>query len=267
MVSPGKFDIAAVNAALVGTRFGRKLRHFASVASTNTLLLEAAANGAPEGTVFVADEQTAGRGRGGHNWHSSPGEGLYVSALVQPSLPLDKALWTSLATGLAAQVAVLETSGLTVDLRWPNDLLLNGKKCGGILVETAVEGERNSTLRYAVIGIGINVDHAGFPEELRDLATSLRIESGRMQDRAALLIALLRALDREMTLLEEGRACNGLLRRFAKASTWTEGKRVSVPEQGGYTGITAGLNGQGFLRVASDDGVLRTVISGGVREL
>ncbi len=266
--NPGKLDVAAINAALVGTRFAGKVRHFATVGSTNAMLLEEAAAGAAEGTVFVADEQTAGRGRGGHSWHSTPGDGLYVSVLAKPGLPLRETLWISLATGLAVQSAIRPATGLAVDIRWPNDLLLGGRKCGGILVETAVEPERSALLRYAVIGIGVNVNHARFPEELTTLATSLRMESGAAQSRSALLVALLRALDRELLLLEEAHAQGGgtLLERFALASSWVSGKRVSVPEQGGYTGVTAGLDAQGFLRVAGDDGVLRTVLSGGVRE-
>jgi len=266
--NPGKLDVAAINAALVGTRFAGKVRHFATVGSTNAMLLEEAAAGAAEGTVFVADEQTAGRGRGGHSWHSTPGDGLYVSVLAKPGLPLRETLWISLATGLAVQSAIRPATGLAVDIRWPNDLLLGGRKCGGILVETAVEPERSALLRYAVIGIGVNVNHARFPEELTTLATSLRMESGAAQSRSTLLVALLRALDRELLLLEEAHAQGGgtLLERFALASSWVSGKRVSVPEQGGYTGVTAGLDAQGFLRVAGDDGVLRTVLSGGVRE-
>jgi BirA family transcriptional regulator, biotin operon repressor / biotin---[acetyl-CoA-carboxylase] ligase len=263
------FDAAAVNAALVGTRFGRRLQHFFSVGSTNAMLLEAAANGAPEGTVYVADQQTAGRGRGGHTWHSVPGDGLYVSALTKPPLPLGDALQISLATGLAAQSAVESATGLHVDLRWPNDLLLHGKKCGGILVETAVETDAASSLRYAVIGVGININHASFPDDLLSLATSLQIESGAAQDRSAVLIAFLRALDRELSLLEDLDASHreSLLERFASASSWVRGKHVSVPEQGGYTGVTAGLDRAGFLLVKCDDGATRTVLSGGVREL
>ena len=266
--NPGKLDVAAINAALVGTRFAGKVRHFATVGSTNAMLLEEAAAGAAEGTVFVADEQTAGRGRGGHSWHSTPGDGLYVSVLAKPGLPLRETLWISLATGLAVQSAIRPVTGVAVDIRWPNDLLLGGRKCGGILVETAVEPERSALLRYAVIGIGVNVNHARFPEELTTLATSLRMESGAAQSRSTLLVALLRALDRELLLLEEAHAQGGgtLLERFALASSWVSGKRVSVPEQGGYTGVTAGLDAHGFLRVAGDDGVLRTVLSGGVRE-
>ncbi len=267
---PGKeetFDAAAVNASLVGTRFAHKVQHFATIGSTNVTMLEEAAKGAPEGTVYVADEQTAGRGRGGHTWHSIPGDGLYVSALVKPEVPLSEALWISLATGLAAQTAVREVSGVHLDLRWPNDLLVADKKCGGILVESAVDTETHSRLRYAVVGVGININHAEFPAELAALATSLRLQSERPQSRSAVLVALLRALDLELSKLEAGGAAVELLPRFTDASTWVRGKRVNVPEQGGYTGTTAGLNEHGFLLVDSDDGVQRMVLSGGVREL
>src|ERR1700761_3397586 len=100
-----RIDLAACNQALIGTRFAGRLQHFSSGTSTNTLLLEAAANSAPEGAVYIADEQTAGRGRGNHAWHSAPGEGLYISALVKPSLHLRDALLLSLAAGLAARQA------------------------------------------------------------------------------------------------------------------------------------------------------------------
>ncbi len=270
-----------INRALVGTRFGGKLQHVVSIGSTSTAVLEAAAAGAPEGTALVADEQTAGRGRGGHSWHSAPGEGLYVSVLAKPVLPFDRALWISLATGLAAQAAMLEAAGLRADIRWPNDLLLGGRKCGGILVETVAEspaakaGVRagESPMRYAVIGIGVNVGHAAFPAELGAQATSLRLSSGEPQSRQALLIALLRHLDRELTNLEDNapgsvsNSSDSLLQRFGEASTWVRGKRVAVPENGGYTGTTVGLDARGFLLVKADDGTHRTVISGGVREL
>jgi len=264
MQLPDRIDLAAANCALIGTRFAGKLKHFASVTSTNTLLLEVAAGGADEGTVYVADEQTAGRGRGGHEWHSTLGEGLYVSALVHPSLLLRDALWLSLATGLAAHRAIREATGIAVDLRWPNDLLLDAHKLGGILVETSAASGPDAALHYAVIGIGINVNHASFPAKLGALATSLRQAIGQEVNRQALLVALLRALDHELTLLET--RSPSLLERFAMASTWVRGKRVHVPEQGGYTGRTAGLDERGFLLVDSDDGTRRTVLSGGVRE-
>jgi BirA family biotin operon repressor/biotin-[acetyl-CoA-carboxylase] ligase len=267
------FEVAAVEAGIAGTEFAGSVRHIASVGSTNALALEATQAGA-RGGVWVADEQTAGRGRGGHQWHSAAGEGLYVSALITPPLPMTTALLLSLATGLAAKAAIAETTGLAADIRWPNDLILSGRKCGGILVETAAasaEGGAPSMLRYAVIGVGINLNHTYFPAELEGLATSLRIASGKQVRRETLLAALLRALDAEIRLLvrdyrgmDNGR---GLLERFAAASTWVKGKRVSVEEAGGYTGVTDGLDSRGFLRVMRDDGAQRTVLSGGVREI
>jgi BirA family biotin operon repressor/biotin-[acetyl-CoA-carboxylase] ligase len=261
MSAPPEFDLGNINRALTGTRFARKIQHFASVDSTNTLLLAAAAEGAPEGTVYVADEQTAGRGRGGHQWHSAAGDGLYVSALIRLPLPLQQALLVSLAAGLAAQHAIRQVSAVASDIRWPNDILVGAKKCGGILVESALEGE---TMRYAVIGIGINVNHASLPPDLADIATSLRIEAGFEVSRERVLIELLRALDLELTRLEQGG--EDLLDRFTAASTWVRAKRVHVAEAGGYTGLTDGLDPHGFLQVTDDDGVRHIVLSGGVRE-
>ncbi len=259
-----EFDRAAVASAIGGTRFAGLLWHYRSIDSTSTQALAAAQAGLPGG-VWVADEQTAGRGRGGHSWHSIAGDGLYVSALLRPQLAPARALWISLATGLAAHAAILETTGLAADIRWPNDLILHGKKCGGILVETGLMAGDPTALRYAVIGIGINVNHANFPPELDALATSLRREAGQPQRREPLLTALLRHLDHELTQLVTG--SEDILTRFAAVSTWVHGRRVHVAEDGGYTGTTAGLDADGFLTVHCDDGSRRTVRSGGVREL
>jgi BirA family biotin operon repressor/biotin-[acetyl-CoA-carboxylase] ligase len=300
-------DLPRLNQALTGTRFAGQVRHFQTVESTNSLLLAAAAPASPEqpapsGTVYLAEEQTAGRGRGGHSWHSAPGDGIYLSALVHLNLPLADALLLSLATGLAVQYAVHEATRLELDIRWPNDLMianrqtgpddpesapLDQKKCGGILIETATDPTRWSApgvnLRYAVIGIGLNVHQRSLPPELADLATSLTIaDSARRDDpedfvpifRTPILIALLRCLDAELRILE-ARAANAsgheararLLQRFTAASTWVHDTRVSVAERGGYTGTTIGLDEHGFLRVATDDGRILTVLSGGVRAI
>ncbi len=159
------FDLTTVESGILGTRFAGQVKYFPSVDSTNQLALEAAQAGERSG-VWIADEQLAGRGRSGHSWHSAAGDGLYVSALVTPLLEIGKALWISLATGLAAKTAILEVAQLEVDIRWPNDLLIHGRKCGGILVETAIahaEQDTSAMLRHAVIGIGINLNHTKFP--------------------------------------------------------------------------------------------------------
>jgi BirA family biotin operon repressor/biotin-[acetyl-CoA-carboxylase] ligase len=266
------FNVSAVLAALTGTTFAGRLQHLVSVDSTNLLALTQAQAGAPHGSVWVADEQTAGRGRSGHEWHSTAGDGLYVSVLIRPKIALVDALWLSLATGMAAQTAITTVTGLKPDIRWPNDLLINQKKCGGILVETSATASQPASpamLRYAIIGVGINVNNESFSSDLEAFATSLRRESGRSSSRESLLIELLRALEQQVSLLQQ--ELHGeltaltLLERFAAASSWVRGKRVRVDEAGGYTGVTTGLDARGFLRVAGDDGVLHTVISGGVR--
>jgi BirA family transcriptional regulator, biotin operon repressor / biotin---[acetyl-CoA-carboxylase] ligase len=265
-------DVLAVNRTLELTGLAGPVLHLAVTESTNDLALKAAQQGATRG-VWIADEQTAGRGRGGHEWHSSPGDGLYLSVLVTPHLAMERALWLALATGLAAQEAILRVSGLRIDLRWPNDLLVGSRKLGGVLVESSVSranGEGEAMLRYAVLGVGINVLHDAFPPDIAALATSLRLE-GVITQRQSILIALLRALDRELDLLEREHTGvsdePGILIRFEAASSWVRGKPVHVPEAGGYTGVTAGLNSGGFLLVDGDNGKRHTVLTGGVRAL
>jgi len=260
------FDLDALNASLAGTRFHNKLHFFPSIASTNTHAMAEGEAGAPDGSVYFADEQTAGRGRGAHSWTSPPGSNLYVSALLRPAIAPADVLWLSLAAGLAVRDAVEQVTSLACDLRWPNDLLFGSRKFCGILTELNAEVTR---VRHLVIGIGINVNLPRFPEELRDTATSLRIETGREWPRQELLIALLQSLHREVCALtapgELAAATSGILTRLGKASTWIRGRQVRVDEADGYTGVTDGLDARGFLQVRTADGP-RTVYSGGVRD-
>ena len=245
--------------ALKGTMFAGLVQHYFRVDSTNLAAMEAAAAGAPEGTVLLAEEQTAGRGRGGHSWHSVRSTGIYCSAILRPPLPPADALMLSLLVGLAVRAAVAEVTGLTADLRWPNDLLLNGRKFCGILMEMNAEVTR---VRYAVAGVGMNVNHAEFPADLRAIATSLRAESGRTWSRVELTAALLKSLDREYRAYLGGK--KDLIARFEAAASTARHCRVRVEEDGGYDGVTEGLDERGFLRVRTESGI-RTVLSGGVR--
>jgi BirA family biotin operon repressor/biotin-[acetyl-CoA-carboxylase] ligase len=152
------------------------------------------------------------------------------------------------------------------DIRWPNDILLGGRKLGGILTELNAEVTR---VRHAVVGIGINVHQPEFPPELAGLATSLRLETGEDWPRQELLVALLTALQRELDALAgpgaPDRAASSIRKRLEEASTWVRGRLVTVTEVDTYSGITDGLDDRGFLRVQTADGV-RIVMSGGVRE-
>lgn len=259
-------DIAGLDAELADTRFSGKLHYFPSIDSTSTRAMKEAEAGAPDGSVFCADEQTAGRGRGGHGWASAPGSGLYVSVVLRPAIAPADALWFSLASGLAVREAVREVTSLECDLRWPNDLLFGARKFCGILTEMNGEVTR---VRHLVIGIGINVHQPRFPEELKEIATSLRMETGRDWPRQELLAVLLRELERETASLNAtgnlAAATADIVARLERASTWIRGKRVYVEEMDGYSGVTEGLDARGFLRIRTADGV-KSVLSGGVRE-
>jgi BirA family biotin operon repressor/biotin-[acetyl-CoA-carboxylase] ligase len=259
------FDIPALNAALTDTPFAGRLHFYPTIHSTNTLLMQQGEAGAPVGSVYFADEQTAGRGRGAHSWQSPPGSGLYVSVLLRPKIAPADVLWFSLAAGLAVREAVQQVTSLEADLRWPNDLLLGPKKFCGILTELNAEVTR---VRHLVIGIGVNVHQESFPEELSLQATSLFIETGKHWPRQELLLALLRALHREAEALTTNlaKATNSILTRLEQSSSWIKGKRVHVDEGCGYAGTTAGLDSRGFLLIETESG-LRTVLSGGVREI
>lgn len=247
---------------LQGTIF-KNIRHYYKIGSTNDTAMDAAAACAPEGSVFVAEQQTAGRGRGTHQWHSAQSTGIYCSVILRPSLPPADVLVLSLAAGLAVYGAVREIdSNLVPDLKWPNDLLLGGKKFCGILTEMTAEATR---VRHLVIGIGLNVNQAEFPPDLQDSATSLRLASGTEQSRLQLGAALLKSLDREYReLLQNSGARESILQRFSEHSSSVKGAHVRVDENGGFEGVTEGLDSRGFLQVRTDHGV-RTVLSGTVR--
>ncbi|MFZ1918885.1 MAG: biotin--[acetyl-CoA-carboxylase] ligase [Terriglobales bacterium] len=246
-----------------GTIFAKHIHHFYKTGSTNLEAMNAAAEGAPEGSVFLAEEQLAGRGRGAHSWHSARSEGIYCSVILRPQVPPSDALLLSLAAGLAAGAAVSEVMQVPVDLKWPNDLLAGGRKFCGILTEMNAEATR---VRYVVVGVGINVNQVKFPAELRPIATSLRIETGTDWSRVELCAALLKSLDREYrALLEEGVvARSAVLKRFEENSSSVRGCKVQIEENGGIEGVTEGLDARGFLQVRTANG-LRTVLSGTVR--
>ncbi len=214
----------------------RRVHYYPTVDSTMT-----AASALPVGSIVVAEEQTAGQGRHGHSWHSEAYAGIYCSMVLEPR-PL-----LTMALGLAAAEAI----GVPCDLRWPNDVMLGGLKCAGILVQL-VDGR-------AVAGIGINVNHTEFPTELG--ATSLRLYTGREMPREPILNALFEAVDVYKDLENEQ-----ILTLFAKASSYAAGRRVVVHQPDGIVeGTTAGLTEDGFLRVRRDDGTVTLILAGGVR--
>ena len=221
---------------------GRTIDYYPTIDST----MHAAAS-LDRGAVVVAGEQTAGLGRHGHSWHSEAGLGLYVSLVLEPSPVL------TLALGLATAEAIAQMTGIACDLRWPNDVMLDGRKVAGILVQLVDT--------HAVAGIGINLNHDSFPAELD--ATSLKLHTGRDVCAEDLLVSLLKAID---SLTAEDKET--ILRLFTHASSYAAGRRVTVALPGGsIEGTTAGLDPDGFLIVRKDDGADTLILAGGVRAL
>jgi BirA family biotin operon repressor/biotin-[acetyl-CoA-carboxylase] ligase len=257
------YDIPDLEAALKVTIYAGKL-HFAPVTgSTNSDAMAGARNGAPHGSVYFADEQTAGRGRGDHRWESNAGQGLYVSVLLRMAITAARLPLLPLAAGLAAADAIRSASGLRVDLRWPNDLLLGSRKTGGILVESKTEGDM---MAFAIVGVGINVHQREFDAGLATPATSLDLESDRRISRQVLLVALLESLEREAHGLLEADAVARIPARVEQASSWIRGRHVEVHGPQACIGETAGLDERGFLLVKAGGGLI-AVRSGGIREV
>ena len=248
---------------LKGTLFGKRIYHFFRTDSTNRVAFELGHSGEPEGAIVLAEEQSAGRGRAGRTWHSERAAGIYVTLLLRPKLaPVQAPLLTMMA-GLSAHAAVEAVTGLAVDLKWPNDLIIRGKKAGGILTEMHAEP---GLVRFVVVGIGLNVNQERFSGELAGLATSLRQETGKPQSRMELLVRVLREFESDYNrFLHEGIA--SVIQRFEVVSSYAHGKKVRVTNgTESYVGTTAGLGPEGLLQVEREDGRVVTVIAGDVAE-
>jgi BirA family biotin operon repressor/biotin-[acetyl-CoA-carboxylase] ligase len=247
------FDLASVRARLPG----REIEWFQSVSSTMTIAARLARDGCASGTIVGADGQVAGIGRHGHAWHSEACAGLYVSIVLRLPLAARDLPLVMLALGLGAQEAITRVTGLAADLRWPNDVLLNDRKCAGILAQ--LDGDA------IIAGIGINVNHTQFPSEIADLATSLFLAGQRSVSREDLLVALVNDIEGCCKILSVDGA-QAILRMFANASSYATGRRVRVQQDDKLIeGITCGLDPAGFLVVRADDGKETTILAGGVR--
>ncbi len=252
-----------ISRRLLNTTFWKHIYHFFKVESTNDIAMKLGEEDEAHGAVVIAEEQTQGRGRSGRVWSSEKSTGIYCTVLLRPPISPAQASLLTLVAGLAARDAVGEELDAAPDIRWPNDLLIQGKKFCGILTEMHAEPDR---VNYAVVGIGINVNQSRMPAEIAGIATSLRIESGHIHSRLEILIRLLRHLDRYYNLfLSSG--SQPIVRRFAEVSSYFQGKRVRITTATeSFLGTTAGLESNGVLRVERDDGRIEPVISGDVVE-
>jgi BirA family biotin operon repressor/biotin-[acetyl-CoA-carboxylase] ligase len=239
---------------------GREIHLLSEIASSNTLAMEMAANGTPEGTVVIAEVQTGGKGRLGRKWISPKGN-LYLSVVLRPNIPMHKAPLITLMGAVAVASAIRAVCGLSAGIKWPNDILVDGKKVSGLLTEMSAEQDR---IRHIVLGIGVdvNMDIRDLPYEIRSLTTTLAAETEAKINRTELLQQLLRDLEigyrkfltNNEDVLEEWKQLN-----------LTIGNRVTVSNGDMFLeGLAQGVDNEGRLIIRRDDGTTRTVAAGDV---
>lgn len=256
---PPDISIEAIQRRLTGRIIGRRLQVVAEIGSTNDAILAAGHAGEPEGLAVLADRQTSGRGRRGRSWASRPGVGIYTSILLRPPVsPLQAPLLTLMA-GLATADAIASVARVDPMLKWPNDLLLEGRKVVGILTEMTTIGQR---IGHVAIGIGINVHQSreDFPEGVQETATSLDLTTGRHADRGEVAAALYDSLDRwYRAFCAEG---TSMVLHAARARTATLGKPVTI-DAGDvqWQGTALDLDDDGALLVRDSHGTVQRILA------
>jgi len=242
---------------------GRNLYHFYGVDSTNSFAARLIAHRrtVPEGTVIVAEAQTAGRGRLGRSWHSRREAGLYFSMVLFPKAPPSLAPLFTLATAVAMHNAVERYSGLDIDIKWPNDLLTGQKKICGILSEIQAEVDLVKTM---IIGVGLNANHEELPEDIAGRATSLRIASGHIQSRLEILLEFFEEFE-TIYMDFERKGPRSIVDQWTRFSSFANGRKIEIHDGvRKITGITRGLNPLGALKIEQKGGQIEEVYSGDV---
>ena len=242
---------------------GRNLYHFYNVDSTNAFASRLLTHDrkVPDGTVIISESQSAGRGRLGRNWHSQAEAGLYFSMILRPKVPISLAPMFTLATAVAMHDAIERDTRLDVDIKWPNDLLIGGKKICGILAEIQAEVDQIRTL---VIGVGLNVNHSILPDDIAHRATSLRLASGRMQSRLEIFAEFMEEFESLYRHFEK-KGPAAINRLWMEKSSFADGRTIEIDDGvRRLKGVTRGLNALGALRVEDAKGTIDEVYSGDV---
>lgn len=229
---------------------GRELAFYDSLGSTNVEAKRLAEEGAKEGTLVVADAQTAGRGRRGRSWQSPPSVNLYFTLLLTPKFSPNLAPMLTLVMAMAVREAVEELTGVPTGIKWPNDIVINGKKAVGILTEMSVQGEY---IQHVVIGVGINVGKQTFPKELIH-AVSLEEAAGKGLSRAALLERCMVHFEKDYALFLQTEDLSLLQKEYDNCLVNRDREVRVLDPAGEYTGIAEGINAKGELRVRTLEG-------------
>jgi BirA family biotin operon repressor/biotin-[acetyl-CoA-carboxylase] ligase len=245
--------------ALEGLRLGHPACVHAEVGSTNDEARRLAEAGAAEGTLVTAETQTAGRGRAGRRWLTPPGAGLAFSVVLRPRLAPSQAGGLTMLAGLAVCEAIESATGLAASLKWPNDVLVGGKKAGGILVENELEGDQ---LAYAIVGIGLNVSQAPPAEQVLFPATALASEAGRPVERLRLLRACLERIEARYAQLAQPEA---LHKAWAARLSWLGEPVMASTGAEEIAGVAEGVAPDGALIVRRADGTALRLLAGDVR--
>lgn len=240
---------------------GAKLHFYQTTASTNLLAKQAGEEGKPHGTLFVADEQTAGRGRRGRSWQSPPGTNIYFTILLRPRITPEQASMLTLVMAHSVAAAIYRLTHMEVGIKWPNDVLLDGKKVCGILTEMSLEREY---IHYVVCGVGINVAPQDFPEEIREHATSVETAYGQPISKGELLQYVMEELERDYDAFVAAGDLSVLQESYNRLLV-NRDRRVRVLDpKGEWEGIARGINARGELLVEQPDGTVTQVYAGEV---
>lgn len=237
-----------------------KIYHYTSIGSTNDEAKKLAQMGAPHGTLVIAEEQTGGRGRLGRKWVSPPGQGIWLSIILRPSLEPSEAPRITMACAVAAAKAIRQEVGVNCLIKWPNDLLIDGKKVAGILTEMSADMDK---IHYVVTGIGMNVNNAEFPPDIEKTATSLKLASGEEVERLKILTQFLSQFEEIYRSLESGEF-EAILGEWRQLSC-NLGKRVRIIGRNfELEGTALDVDGDGALLIKTDEGQVERVLSGDV---
>lgn len=240
---------------------GRKIHYFSELATTNDEAKKLALTGCPEGTLIIAEEQTGGRGRLARGWFSPATKGIWFSVVLRPPFPPQEAPKCTLMAAVAVNRAIRQTTGISCGIKWPNDILCNGRKLVGILTEMSAEMD---AINYVVIGMGINVNVATeeFPAELRTIATSLLREGGRQVSRLELFLAILKQLDSIYQEVQAGGFAPVLAAWRQESITLEQPVQVVGPDKS-FAGVAIDIDADGALLVETERGIEK-VIAGDV---
>lgn len=259
--SPDVLSETEIRSTLNTVWAGRELVCYEETDSTNNRAKEAGEKGAPHGMLFVSDKQTAGKGRRGRTWVSPSGSSIYMTLLLRPEIVPSKAPMLTLVMGLSVAEGIRQVTGERTGIKWPNDIVIHKKKVCGILTEMATEIQY---VNYVVIGVGINTNQQEFPEDLREKATSLCLESGQLYRRAEIIAAVMERFEENYEIFMKTQDLSGL--REAYNDILVNGnKQVKVLEPGNeYEALAEGINQTGELIVRLPDGQKKSVFAGEV---